>query len=66
MKRQKYKKPRSFLFRIFIFLMKIPLFIFKAALNIKPEEQEPDIIEDLYAQDPSLFDSKPPPQRYPR
>lgn len=64
MKRPKYKKPRSLLFRIFIFLIKIPFFIFMAALNIKHEEKEPDIIEDLYAQDPNLFDSKPPRQRY--
>ena len=40
MKKQKIKKPRSLLFRIFIFIVKIPFYILIAGLTSQPVEEE--------------------------
>ena len=55
--RKTYKK-RPFYLRILIFLLKLPLLLLIAGLNTKnKDEEEPDVIEDLYIQNPSLFNT---------
>lgn len=67
--KQKNLNKKSRLFRAFIFLIKIPLILFRAWVDAKSTKKEPDIIEDLYMQNPNLFDprplrDRPPNERY--
>ncbi len=57
MKRQ-YKKPRSLLLKIFLFIIKIPFYILIAGLTAKEKNTNEDIA-DIYLNNPRLSDPRP-------
>ena len=59
MKKHDARKVNPLGVRIFFFLLKIPLIILSAALSIKSGKKQNGTM-DLYVQDPSLFDPRPP------
>lgn len=62
MKKQN-KKPRSLLFRILIFIVKIPFFILFAGLTTQLPEEEESEIERLAKLDSTTIDPHPPKRR---
>ena len=60
MKHKKYKKPRSLLFRIFIFIVKIPLYIFSLAPEPEDSKTTHELMVELAEQNPTILDPHPP------
>lgn len=61
MKRKSVVKKHPLHVKLLILLIKIPLFILVCGFNaISRNNNKPDIVEDLYSQNPNLFNPNPP------
>ncbi len=61
MKNKVIRKNRSPALKAVLFLIKIPLLILGATATAhSDEEEQSNVVEDLYSQKPSLFDPRSP------
>ena len=63
MKRKIHKKQRSIWLKIFMFIVKVPLYVLIAGLTARPAEEEDSVIQRLAKLDPSVIDPHPPKRR---